>query len=83
VALLWAKSAGELCALAAAAPKTMTLVGAIGGPREGSGEGPAVVDQGVDAAAIRALAGHVDAAIVPPSVHAAPGFAELVTELDP
>jgi hypothetical protein len=68
VLVLWASSASDLCALAAAAPRAMTLVGAI---------------EGADAAAIRALAGKVDAAIVPPSVHTAPDFAELVSELDP
>ena len=39
--------------------------------------------EGADAAALRALAGHVDAAVVPPAVHAAPSFAELVSEVDP
>jgi len=68
VLLLRAPSAGELCALAAAAPRTMTLVAAI---------------EGADAAAIRALMGHVDAAIVPADVHTAPDFAALVAEVDP
>lgn len=39
--------------------------------------------ESADAGALRALLGQVDAAIVPPSVHAAPGFAELVAELCP
>jgi indole-3-glycerol phosphate synthase len=73
VLLLWASSAAELCALATSVPRAMTLVGAIGSGTETE----------ADAAAIRALRGHVDAVIVPPGVHQAPGFAELVTELDP
>ena len=54
--------------LAAKAPKGVTLVAHV---------------EGADAAALRSLAGRVDAAIVPPAVHAAPDFAELVAEVDP
>ena len=36
-----------------------------------------------DSDALRALRGHVDAAVVPPSVHQAAGFAALVAERDP
>ncbi|NUQ75997.1 MAG: hypothetical protein HUU21_20855 [Polyangiaceae bacterium] len=36
-----------------------------------------------DAEALRELVGHVDAALVPSSVHAASGFAELAGELSP
>jgi indole-3-glycerol phosphate synthase len=66
--LLRAPTAAELNALAAGAPRAMTLVAEI---------------HGADAATLRALRGHVDAVIVPPAVHAAPDFAELVLELDP
>jgi hypothetical protein len=67
--LLQAGSAAELIELAARAPRAgVTLVGY-------------VQDGGPDA--VRALAGKLDAAVVPPSVHAAAGFAELVAEVDP
>jgi len=66
--LLRAGSAGAVLELAARAPRGVTLVGQV---------------EGADADAIRALAGKVDAAVVPPSVHAAAGFAELVAEVDP
>jgi len=36
-----------------------------------------------DAGALRALLGGVDAAVVPGAVHAAPGFADLIAEVDP
>lgn len=36
-----------------------------------------------DAAALRALLGGVDAAVVPPTLHTAPGFADLILEVDP
>jgi hypothetical protein len=61
-------TAAEAVDLAAKAPRGLTLVGAV---------------DGADADVIRALAGKVDAAIVPPSVHAAPGFAKLVADVDP
>jgi indole-3-glycerol phosphate synthase len=66
--LLRAASAEALVALAALAPRGVTLV--------------AQVD-GADAAAIRALVGKVDAAVVPASLHAAADFAELVADVDP
>jgi hypothetical protein len=68
VLLARARSASELCALAAAAPRSMTLVGAL--------------EEAPDAAAIRALRGHIDALIVPPAVHAAPELAALLAELE-
>lgn len=58
----------EVLALAASLPKTLTLVAEV---------------LSADAAALRRLVGHVDAAIVPPAVHASPDFPALVTELDP
>jgi hypothetical protein len=66
--LVRAPSAAEVIELAAKAPRSLTLVGHV---------------EAADADAIRALAGKVDAAIVPPSVHAAPGFAKLVADVDP
>lgn len=66
--LLRAATAAEVLDLAARAPRSVTLVGEV---------------EGADAAAIRALAGKVDAAVVPPSVHADAAFAELVAEMDP
>jgi hypothetical protein len=66
--LIRAASAEAVVQLAALAPKSMTLVGFV---------------EGGDGDAIRALAGKVDAAVVPPRVHALPSFAELVAEVDP
>jgi|HubBroStandDraft_6_1064221.scaffolds.fasta_scaffold184684_2 indole-3-glycerol phosphate synthase len=66
--LLRAAALEPLLALAARAPRGVTLVAHV---------------EGADAAALRALAGRVDAAVVPPAVHAAPSFAELVAEVDP
>lgn len=66
--LLRAGSAAEVLELAARAPRGVTLIGH--------------VETG-DADAVRALAGKVDAAVVPPSVHGGPGFADLVAEVDP
>jgi indole-3-glycerol phosphate synthase len=66
--LLRAASAAEVVELAAKAPRGVTLVGHV---------------EAGDADAVRALAGKVDAAVVPPEVHAAAGFAELVAEVDP
>jgi hypothetical protein len=66
--LIQAPSAAELVALAAAAPRSLTLVGHV---------------DTADADALRALKGKVDAAVVPPAVHAAKGFAELVADVDP
>jgi hypothetical protein len=66
--VLSAASAGEIVELAGAAPRSLTLVGHV---------------EGADAATLRALAGKVDAAIAPPNVHAGPGFAQLVADVDP
>lgn len=66
--LIRAASAAEIVALAGKAPKGMTVIGYV---------------DGADADAIRALAGKVDAAVVPPALHASPAFAELVAEVDP
>jgi hypothetical protein len=67
--LLQCASAAEVVALVTKAPRTgVTLVGHV---------------EGADAGAVRALAGKVDAAVVPPSVHAAASFAELVADVDP
>lgn len=68
VLMIQAPSAAELIARTVGVPRMMTLVAAV---------------DGVDAAVIRALRGHVDAAIVPPSVHQARDFEELVAEVDP
>jgi hypothetical protein len=67
VLILRARSAAEIVAFASATPG-VTIVADL---------------QDADPAALRELRGHVDAAIVPPSVHAAPGFAELAAELCP
>ena len=66
--LIRAASAAAVVELAGLAPKGLVLVGLV---------------EGADPDAIRALCGKVDAAIVPPSVHAAPSFADLVAEVDP
>ena len=66
--LIRAGSADALLDLAARAQRGVTLVGHV---------------EGADAGAVRALAGKVDAAVVPPSLHAAASFAELVAEVDP
>jgi hypothetical protein len=66
--LVRAPSVEALLALIAGVPRSMTLVGEV---------------TGADAAALRGLAGHVDAALVPPSVHQSRAMAELVAELDP
>jgi hypothetical protein len=66
--VLWASSAADVLELAARAPRALTLVGYV---------------EGADSEAIRALMGKVDAAIVPPEVHSAPGFAKLVADVDP
>jgi indole-3-glycerol phosphate synthase len=68
VLVLRVPSAAEAVALAAAVPKSLTLVADVAG---------------VDAAGLRSLMGHVDAAVVPASVHADKAFAELVAEVDP
>ncbi|MCC6559413.1 MAG: hypothetical protein IT372_41360 [Polyangiaceae bacterium] len=66
--LVRAASAEAALAAVAALPRNMTVVAEI---------------EGADADALRALVGRVDAVVVPAAVHAAPGFAELVSELDP
>jgi hypothetical protein len=66
--LVRAPGAAEVIALAGKVPRKLTLVGHV---------------EHADADAVRALAGHVDAAVVPPGVYAAAGFAELVAEVDP
>jgi hypothetical protein len=71
--LVQAGTADEVLTLAAGAPRTVVLVGHV--------EGGA--DLATASSALRALAGKVDAAVVPTSVHAAPGFADLVAEVDP
>jgi indole-3-glycerol phosphate synthase len=67
VLIVKAPSAAEIVAFARATPG-VTIIAA-----------PAVAD----ASALRELVGHVDAALIPSSVHAAPGFAELAQELSP
>lgn len=66
--LVRAASSEAAIALAAKAPRTITLVAEIAD---------------ADGDALRALRGHVDAAVVPMSIHQAAGFAALVAELDP
>lgn len=66
--LVRAASSEAAIALAAKAPPTITIVAEI---------------EGASADALRALRGHVDAAVVPASIHQAAGFAALVAELDP
>ena len=66
--VLAAPTAAEVIELAAQGPRNVILVGFVAG---------------ADADAVRALAGKVNAAVVPPSVHAAPDFADLVAEVDP
>ena len=65
--ILKAPSASEIAAFAAAT-RGVTIIAA-----------PAVVD----ADALRELLGHADAVLIPSSVYAAPGFAELARELSP
>jgi hypothetical protein len=66
--LVRAPSAEALLALIGPVPRSMTLVAEI---------------TGADAASLRLLKGHVDAALVPPSVHGSAEMADLVAELDP
>lgn len=66
--LLRFPSVEALLAAAAAVPRSVTLVAEVAS---------------ADAAALRSLLGHVDAAIVPPAVHTSPAFAGLVAEVDP
>lgn len=69
--LLRAAAPAEVLDLAARAPRGVTLIGHVHHVER------------ADADALRALAGKVDAAVVPPSLHAAPDFAALVAEVDP
>lgn len=69
--LLRAGSAEAVLALAARAPRGVTLVGHVDHVER------------ADADALRALAGKVDAAVVAPALHAAADFAALVAEVDP
>jgi hypothetical protein len=66
--LVRAATAADVIAAVASAPRSVTLIGQV---------------EAADADAIRALAGKVDAAVVPPAVHGAPDFADLVAEVDP
>jgi hypothetical protein len=66
--LLQVAAAADLVALAAQAPRSVTLVGHV---------------EGGDGDALRAQKGKLDAAVVPPAVHTAAGFAELVADVDP
>ena len=66
--LIRAATAEAVVEAAAAAPKGTTVVGWV---------------EPLDEAAVRALAKHVDAAVVTPQVHASAGFAALVSEVDP
>lgn len=66
--LLRGASAEEILAITGKIPRSMTVVAEV---------------VGADGAALRALVGHVDAAIVPHSVHAGTGFEALVAEVDP
>lgn len=65
--VLRASSWDEAIALAAPVPRSIVTVAWL-------------ADPSLDA--LRALAGHVDAAVVPAAVHAAPRFADVVAELD-
>lgn len=65
--LFKASTAAEIVAFARATPG-VTIIAA-----------PALIDAG----ALRELVGHADAVLVPSSIHAAPGFAELALELSP
>jgi hypothetical protein len=69
--LLRAGSAEAVLELAARVPRGVTLVGHVDH------------EERADADALRALAGKVDAAVVPPALHAAADFAALVAEVDP
>ena len=66
--LIRASSAAAVVELASKAPRALTLVAQV---------------EGLDADGLRALQGKVDAAVVPPALHASPGFAALVAEVDP
>lgn len=76
--VLRAGTAAEVLALAAKAPRNVTLVADVA-----LQEGAARSGSAADADALRALAGKVDSAVVPPPVHTSAGFADLVGEVDP
>lgn len=76
--LLRADTAAAVIALARRAPRSVTLVADVA-----QQDGAARVASAADAGGLRALVGNVDSAVVPPAVHAAAGFAELVAEVDP
>jgi hypothetical protein len=67
-AVLVRAAVGDVITIAKLLPRSMTVVADVAGH---------------DREALRELLGEVDAAIVPPSVHATPGFAEFVVEVDP
>ena len=73
-----AASADAVLALANKVPRSVTIVADVATEEAG-----ARVASAADGAAIRALAGKVDSAVVPASVHAAAGFEDLVAEVDP
>ena len=76
--VLRAETAAAVLALALQIPRSVTLVADVATEENG-----ARVASAADAAALRALAGKVDSAVAPPSVHAAAGFEDLVAEVDP
>jgi hypothetical protein len=76
--VLRAATAADVAALAQKAPRSVTLVADVAAQEDGSRAASTA-----DADALRALAGKVDSAVVPPGVHASAGFADLVAEVDP
>ncbi len=76
--VLRAETAAAVLALALKIPRTVTLVADIATEENG-----VRVASAADPVALRSLVGKVDSAVVPGAVHAAPGFEDLVAELDP
>lgn len=76
--VLRAATADDVLSLARKAQRNVTLVADVAAI-----DGAARAASAADPAALRALAGKVDSAVVPSSVHASDGFAELVAEVDP
>ena len=76
--VLRADSAAQALAIALKFPRSVTILVDIASQESGSRVGSLA-----DAAALRTLAGKVDSAVVPASVHAAAEFADLVAEVDP
>jgi hypothetical protein len=76
--LLRAGTAEEVLGMAQKAARGVTLIADVA-----ASDGEARGASAADAAALRSLLGRVDSAVVPASVHAGEGFAELVAELDP